>query len=73
MADTLWLIEYYIVGPNGETGWDIRFAWVKAATRLDAKVKLAKADKKFDATIQIGDHAEKFELVGVTPLDLTEG
>lgn len=64
------MIEYYIAGPNGESGWDIRFAWVKAIDQDEAVQKLVKADKKFDDVIQVGDHAVKFDMKGVDPLHI---
>jgi hypothetical protein len=51
-TENLYLIEFYQVGPNGETGWEIQFAWVQAKNPTDAKIFLKDFPfSKFDEVI----------------------
>lgn len=61
----LYLVEYYRKNPTtGEGGWDIRFAWVKAISKVFAGAKVREADGLFDCVITMSEQSERFPLAG---------
>jgi len=61
----LYLVEFYLKNSfTGETGWEIKFAWVGADTLAQARAKVA-AVKNFDCVISADQQAEPFPLSGV--------
>lgn len=64
-GQSLFLIEFYTTGPNGETGWDINHAWVYASDRQHAIRRLeANQGKRFDAVITCNQQIDIFPLAG---------
>lgn len=70
ITGNLYLVEYYRKHPGtGETGFEIRFAWIGAANSDEARSKV-KLLPFFDVVIQCEQQAEIFALAGVDPADL---
>lgn len=69
-AKSLYLVEYYRKHPGtGETGFEIRFAWIGADDSTEARNK-AKDLPFFDVVITCEQQAEIFPLSGVEPAEL---
>lgn len=69
-AQNLYLVEYYRKHPGtGETGFEIRFAWIGADSAAEARSKAANL-VFFDVVIQCEQQAEIFPLSGVEPAEL---
>lgn len=66
----LYLVEYYTKGPEGQGGWDIKFAWLRAESRSSMVDQIVGIDPTFDEIIKADEQAEIFSLRGTTDLVL---
>lgn len=65
---TIYLVEHHVKGPNGESGYDIRFAWV-VNCRSDAECRRVVANlPDFDSIILVTEHATIFSLTLENPV-----
>lgn len=69
-AMSLYLVEYYTKNPaTGETGYEIRFAWIGATDKAEAKRKAEKLPF-FDVVIMAEEQAQIFKLSGIDPVEV---